>query len=507
MPSDYKKIAKNTVYLYTRMIVILAVNLYTSRIILRTLGFSDYGTYNVVGGIVTMLHFLNVGMSGASQRFISFEMGKGNLSNLKNTICTSVLTHYSIAAIVVLVMESVGFLFLNYKLNIPADRLHAANWVFQCSVVTFVFSIISVPYHACIIAHECMATFAFISVFEAVSKLVVAFAITYASVDKLILYAVLLTIIQVIIRIIYVVYCKCQFEEWTFKYHFDKELFRKMFAFAGWGCVGNIGFSAKDQLSSILLNLFFGTTVNAARGIAGQVNGFVSSFAGNFTLAMNPQITKLYAAGEVEKSRNLVYAGSKYAFLLLSLVVIPFLTNEHYFLTLWLGKIPPYTDAFVFIILIGSMIYAMGHSTATAILATGRVKWLQIGLALILLTELPIAYVVLLFGKSPCYALMPSILTVFISVLYRFVLITKYVPCYSMVFYLKNTIIRCFAVAGFAMLGSFYLKSHFSEGFVCCILTSFCSFLLVLVLSFFMGLTKNERCIVLNKVVSKIRKS
>lgn len=502
-----KTIAKNTIFLYVRMFLLLAINLFTSRVVLQTLGFSDYGIYNVVGGVVTMLTFLNTGMAGASQRFISYELGKGNLESLKNTFCTSVITHMAIALIVIVIMETIGVWFLNYKLNIPASRMFAANWVFQCSLITFVLSITSVPYNSCIIAHERMSTFAYISIFEAIAKLAIVYALYLISLDKLIVYSTLMAITQGIIRLIYILYCKRHFEECIFHYNIDKKLFKEMFAFAGWSCIGNMGFSTKDQLSNILLNLFFGTTVNAARGIAGQVNSVINSFASNFTMAMNPQIVKLYASGNYEKSRDLAFAGSKYAFFLLTMIAVPFLINENYLLRLWLVQVPRYTDIFVVIIVICSLIYSLTHTISTAIAATGNIKRLQILLAIILLSEIPIAYVILKCGGKPYQAMLPSLFTTFATVIMRICLLKRLMPkYYSISYYLTNTVLRCFVIFGVVAIPSWYLRSLFSESFSNFIITSVISVLIIVIVIYLLGLTSHEKDMVKNKVILFINK-
>lgn len=501
-----KTIAKNTIFLYLRMILLLAINLFTSRVVLQALGFSDYGIYNVVGGVVTMLTFLNTGMAGASQRFISYELGKGNLNSLKNTFCTSVITHLAIALIVIVIMETIGICFLNYKLNIPDSRIFAANWVFQCSLVTFVLSVTSVPYNSCIIAHEKMSTFAYISIFEAMAKLVIVYALYLTSLDKLIVYSSLMAITQGIVRTIYILYCKRHFEECIFHYNLDKKLFKEMFSFAGWSCIGNMGFSTKDQLSNILLNLFFGTIVNAARGIAGQVNSVINSFASNFTMAMNPQIVKLYAAEDYVKSRDLAYAGSKYAFFLLTMIAVPFLINENYLLHLWLGQVPPYTDIFVLIIVMCSLIYSLTHTISTAIAATGKIKWLQILLATILLSEIPIAYIILKNGGKPYQALLPSLFTTSFTVIMRICLLKKLLPdYYSVGYYLKNIVLRCFLIFGIVAVPSWYIRSLFKESFLCFIMTSMISFIIILIVIYFLGLTANEKVVVKDKAVTFIK--
>lgn len=504
--SNNKTIAKNTLLLYGRMLITILVGLYTSRVVLQSLGFDDYGIYNLVGGIVSMLAFLNVGMAGASQRYISYALGKGDLDLLKNVFCTSVLTHNTIAMLAILLFESIGLWFVNFKLVIDPDRLFAANWVFQCSILTFALSVISVPYTACVVAHERMGQFAYISVLETLLKLLVALGIMFSRWDKLILYATLLMLIQVLVRIIYVVYCKHSFTECKYKFKFDKALYKEMFAFAGWGCVGNMGFSLKDQCSNIILNLFFGTVVNAARGVAVQVNSIINGFAMNFTMAMNPQITKQYAAGNIERSQSLAYAGSKYAFYLLSMICIPFLINEHYVLRLWLGDVPPYTDIFVYITLIASCVYAFTHTISTAIIATGHVKWFQSILAIILLLDVPFAYGILLLGSEPYMALLPCIFTNFLSLVFRIYLIKHYIPSYSISKYLVNIVVRSLIVVSLAFSVSYYISSLFDENFINVMLTSSISVVVLMLFIFIFGLEGNERDIINEKIIKKIIK-
>lgn len=504
--SNNKTIAKNTLLLYGRMLITILFGLYTSRVVLQSLGFNDYGIYNLVGGIVSMLAFLNVGMTGASQRYISYALGKGDLDSLKNVFCTSVLTHNTIAILAILLFESIGLWFVNFKLVIDPDRLFAANWVFQCSILTFALSVISVPYTACVVAHERMGQFAYISVLETLLKLFVALSIMYSRWDKLILYATLLMLIQVLVRIIYVVYCKHSFTECKYKFKFDKALYKEMFAFAGWGCVGNMGFSLKDQCSNIILNLFFGTLVNAARGVAVQVNSIISGFAMNFTMAMNPQITKQYAAGNIERSQSLTYAGSKYAFYLLSMICIPFLINEHYVLRLWLGDVPPYTDIFVYITLIASCVYAFTHTISTAIIATGHVKWFQSILAIILLLDVPFAYVILFLGGEPYMALLPCIFTNFLSLVFRIYLIKHYIPSYSIGMYLVNIVVRSLIVVVLAYSVSYYIGTFFEENFINVVLTSGISVMVLMLLIYIFGLERKERDTISEKIIKKIIK-
>ncbi len=501
-----KRIAKNTLFLYLRMFLVLIVGLITSRVVLRALGFVDYGIYNVVGGVVLMLNFLNVGMSTASQRFISFALGRTNKTELEKTFCTSIFTHLSIALILFVVMECIGVWFVNAKLNIPHDRMVAANWVFQFSIVTSIVSIISVPYNATIIAHERMDAFAYISIFEVIAKLLIAYGITISPFDRLIVYGFLLMLVQIIVRIIYSVYCQRHFEECHFRFQFDKELFKKMFSFAGWTCIGNMGFSCKDQLSNILLNLFFGTTVNAARGIAAHVSSIVNGFASNFTMAMNPQIIKLYAVENMSRYKDLAYAGSKYAFFLLSLISIPFIINRDYILHLWLGQVPEYTGIFVAIILLATTIYSMSHTISTAILATGKIRTFQISLSILLLTEIPIAYIILKLGGKPYQALYPMLVTNFLSLLLRILILRRMNSEFSVWNYLKNTILRCLVIYVIAFGISYYVNSFFDENLLCVILSTLISVVVVFLTVFTLGLNKVERSFVVGKIRKMIVK-
>ena len=315
--SNNSRIAKNTLFLYVRLIATLLVSLYTSRVILSALGFADYGLYNVVGGIVVMFSFINSGMVQASQRFMAYEMGQGNEENLKSVFATTNTIHFIIAGVILLLAETVGLWFLNTQMNIDPLRMVAANWVYQLSVFTFLIGVISVPYNAALIAHEHMNVFAYFSIIEVLLKLLIVFVVQWSETDKLILYGFLVLLVAIINRLLYNGYCYTKFEECKFSFRYDKRYFWKILSFAGWSFVGNIGFSFKKQGVNILINIFFGTVVNAARGIAYQVSGIISQFSSSFQMAIIPQIVKQYAAGNINQMLSLAYRGSKYSFYLL----------------------------------------------------------------------------------------------------------------------------------------------------------------------------------------------
>lgn len=504
-----RRLAKNTLLLYFRMLITMLVGLYTSRVVLNVLGISDYGIYNVVGGIITMMSFLNSAMVASTQRFLSFELGSGSFIRLKKVFSASLIIHFAIAAIVVIIGETLGLWFVNSKLNIPPERLYAANCVFQASIATFVVNVISVPFNSVIVAHEKMAAYAYISILEAALKLIIVSLLASVYFDKLIAYSVLLVAVSITVWFGYFLYCKKNFNECTFRLIIDKYVFKEMFSFAGWSVFGNMGFTFKDQLSNIILNMFFGTPINAARGIGMQVTSIVKTFATNFTMAINPQIIKQYAAGDIMSSMRLVFAGCKYSFYLLSFVAIPIIINIDSILQLWLVVVPQYTVEFVCYSIFISLIFAMSGCLTTAIQATGRVKWFQIGLNIILLSELPIAWILLLLGLPPYAAMWPSLLTYSIALFFRFWLVSNYIEGYKFIPFILKVITPCLSVFILSFfISSLICKSIDTNG----LLSLFFSITICLIITFMsvvlIGLTKPERAflykMIKNRIINKL---
>ena len=484
------------------MFITTVVGLYTSRVVLNTLGVSDYGIYNIVGGIITMASFLNSAMVAASQRFLSYELGRGDDERLSRVFCTSINIHAAICLVAFVIAETVGLWFLNAKLNIPDGRMAAANWVYQASIVSFMVNVMSVPYNSAIVAHEKMSAFAYISILDVTLKLLIVYLLLLFPYDKLIVYSILMVCVVGLIRVCYMVYCKRHFMECNYRFTLDVPLFKEMFSFAGWSIIGNLGFSFKDQLSNIILNLFYGTFVNAARGVGMQVTAHVATFAHSFTMALNPQITKQYAAGNLDGSRRLVYAGSRYTFYLLTLVAVPVIINIDYILRLWLGIVPDYTCQFVILSIITSLIYAMSECVTKAIQATGRIKWFQIGISIIMLSELPVAWVLMEMGYPPYAVMWPALLTYSVAVAFRFWLIHNYVPGYHFREYLSQVILRCVAVFA-ASISLCILLCRFQDGFVGMILSVVaCLFISSVIIAMF-GMCKSERMIILNTIVCR----
>lgn len=312
-----KRIAKNTLLLYFRMIIMMVVSVYTSRVNLMVLGVEDYGIYNVVGGFVTMFLMISASLNNAINRFLTFEIGRGDVKSLTRTFSASVTIQFMLAGIFLLIAETIGFWFVNSKMVIPEERLFAANFVYQFSIISFILSLITVPYNAAIISHEKMSVFAYMSIFDVFGKLTIAWSTLYAPVDKLIFFSGIIMIFSLIMRLIYGIYCKRHFEECRCDFVFDREMLRNMFRFAGWNLIGSASAILRDQGGNIIINLFFGPVVNAARAIAIQVNNAVSGFVNNFQMALTPQITKNYASGNYEYMFTLALQGARLSFYIL----------------------------------------------------------------------------------------------------------------------------------------------------------------------------------------------
>ncbi len=499
-----RRIAKNTLMLYFRMILIMVVSLYTSRVVLNTLGVSDYGIYNVVGGFVTMLAYLNSVFMDATLRFISFALGENNLQKLKKVFCTSLTIHIGLAIIIFIIAETFGIWFVNVKLNINPERMIAANWVYQCSIITLLVTIINIPYRSCIVAHEHMHIYAYFSIIEVVLKLLIVFLLFVIPADKLIVYSILYLIVSVVIPLCYTIYCKKKFEECTFSIGFDKPMLKEMFSYAKWVMVGNLGFSFKDQFSNVMLNMFLGTLINAARGITMQVNGIVSSFANNFLMALSPQITKQYATGNIEQSKNLVYAGSRGSFYLMTLITIPIIINVDYILKLWLGVVPEYTAEFLIITLIASLFYAVSRPLTIALQATGDIKIFQIGISIIMLLELPVAYILLKHRYPPHYALMPAILTNLIGIFYRLFLIKKMIPSYNLRYFIFDILLRCSVIFVSSFGICFFINTFFEINFLNLIINVIITILIICGFVYFAGISSKERTFVNNFIKNRL---
>lgn len=395
------RIAKNTLFLYLRLGFSMIVALYTSRVILNALGVDDYGIYNVVGGLVVFFKVVSGSLNAASSRFITYEIGRGNKERLNKIFCTSVNIQIFISIIFVFFAESIGVWYLQTHMNIPESRMYAAHWVLQCSIFSFVAGLISVPYNSTIIAHEHMGAFAYLSILSTFLNLGVALVINYVTFDKLIFYALAILGINVLMRFIYGIYCKMHFEESEWHWVKDKALFKEMTSFAGWNFIGASSGVLMGQGVNLLMNSFFGVAVNAARGIASSVDGPINMLVGNFTMALNPQITKSYAAGDKEYMHDLVCKGAKYSYFIMFIFALPILLETPQILILWLKQVPEYTVIFTRITILISLNGVLSQTLITSMLASGNIKKYQIIVGGLNLSIFPLAYIAFKLGLPP----------------------------------------------------------------------------------------------------------
>ena len=376
----------------------------------------------------------------------------------------------------------------------------AANWVYQFSIFTFMLTVLSVPYNSCIVAHEHMNAFAYISILEVTLKLLIVYLLLVINYDKLVTYGVLVFVVALVVRLTYGIYCKRHFEECTYHFIFDKKLFKEMFSFAGWSVIGNLGFSFKDQAANIILNIFFGTVVNAARGVALQVNGIIAGFSTNFMMVLNPQITKQYASGNIEGSMELVYAGSRFSFFLLSFIAIPVMINLDYLLNLWLGIVPEYTSDFLFLALAAALINSMAQPLVTALQATGKIKVFQISICIVMLCELPLAYFILQSGGKPYMAMYPTVLVALVGLFTRFIVLKRHMPAYKLRYFAFSIVGKNILLGTFCFIVAYCMRKALPVNFATFILTSAVACLIVALVVYALGITQNERIKVNNKI-------
>ena len=486
------RIAKNTGLLYIRMLLTMFVSLYTSRVVLNTLGIQDFGIYNVVGGVVVMFSFLNSAMVSATQRFFSFELGRKDYEQLRKVFSISVNIHLLIAFIIFVLAETVGLWFLNTEMVIPADRMEAANWIYQFSILAFMVTVIQVPFNAAIIAHEKMDIYAYVSLLEVSLKLFIVFMLGWLVGDKLKLYAFMVFLVSLFIASIYVIYSKKKYKECTYTLYRDKALHMELISYAGWNLWGNMAAVGFTQGINLLLNIFFGPVVNAARGIAYQVNSAINGFVSNMMMAMNPQIIKSYASGDKEYMEKLIFSGSKYSFFLLYLLSLPILLEVNTVLVWWLKIVPEYTSLFCRLVLVNTLIDCISGPLMTAAQASGRIKKYQTVVGGLLLLNVPISYLFLKLGALPQVTFYVSIAISVIALFTRLWIIRSLVSL-SIKLFVHKVIqpIAIVAITSFLLPFFFeYSIGHtlirfFSVGLISVFSVAFCIY--------FLGLTNDEK--------------
>ena len=497
--SDNKRIAKNAMALYFRMFVMMAISLFTSRVVLNALGVTDYGIYNVVGGFVSMFSLVSSSLNASISRTLTFELGTADMERLKRTFSTSIYVLFGLAVILVILFEVIGVWYIETKMVLPPERLNAAYWCFHLSMFTFLLRLINSPYSASIVSHEKMEIYAYFTILDAIFKLLICYLVPRAPFDRLIFYAILLVIISVVNQAIYVTYCKRHFEECHFNWVFDKQLFKGLFSFAGWNFIGSSSVILRTQGATLLLNWAGGPVLNAANGIAHSITSIVTSFVGNFTTAFMPQITKRYAAKEYESLMSLLLWSSRFSFYVMLLLSLPIIFNCHFIVYIWLGQVPDHTVMFVRWIVIYLMANAISRPIITAKNATGVIRNYQIVVGGILLTMLPLSYLGLKLGLPVEIVPFTNALTACLAVLARMYMLRGDFPCWSSRIFVKKVLLNAVLVTLVAMPLPFITYKLLDYGWVNFLITStlcvVCSSLSIL----YVGCSKDERTMLVSK--------
>lgn len=499
-----KRIVKNTVLLYIRMCVLMLISLYTSRVILQTLGVEDYGVYNVVGGIVSMFSIITSSLSNAISRFTIYELGKGNTNRLSEVFSTSMIVLLLLSIVAVVLIEVFGGWFLNRGMNIPVERMNSANWVFHCAVVTFVINLLCVPYNASIIAHEKMSAFAFISIIDAVLKLLVVFGLALSPYDKLKTYAVLLVIVSIIIWNIYVGYSRKHFCECRYHISFDKSLFKGMLGFAGWNFIGTTTSVLNTHGLNIVTNLFFGVTVNAARGIATTVYSAGQQLVNSFTTAINPQITKYYAANDLNLMYNLVCRGARISYMLVLLILIPIIGEVDNILHLWLGVVPDDTGVFVNLIMIDLLLNVAGQSMIQAVWSTGRIKSYYLRVTYCTTLVLPVSYALFYIGLPAYIAYLVQIAADILLFVVRMRVFKKELLLPVKKFIIE-VVLRMGIVTLLSIIVPILIKSVCKPSVITSVVYVFSSVILTSIICFFIGISQSERVFIIQNIKSRLK--
>jgi O-antigen/teichoic acid export membrane protein len=492
--NNNKRLAKNTVLLYFRMFITMGVGLYTSRILLNALGVENYGINNVVGGVVAMLSFLSGSLTGATTRFLTFEIGRNNAEKLKETFSAILLIHVGLAVVMVLLLEGVGSWFVIHKLTLPPERMDAALFVFHLSVMACMIEILKLPYTGVIIAHEKMDVFAYVSILDVCMKLLIAYLIIYTPFDKLKTYSSLFFIANVISTSLYVLYAHRHFIECKFRITFNKYIIRPILAFSGWDLFGNLSVVVRTQGINILLNTFFGAVINAATGIANTVLSVVMGFSDNFLTAVRPQIVKYYATEDYKSFNALVINASKFCTGLLLLVSLPIVTEAHYILNLWLVDVPEYAVQFCQLTIVNNWVSMLFRPIVFGIYATGNARRISIINGSIYILVLPVSYLFLKNGGSPIIPFVWNIILLAVGHLcFSLTTLKRYVPTFTIRHFLYSSFLKCSLVVGASLLISYAIRQSMTEGMGRLLVNSVVLIVVVCLMFYYICLNKDNR--------------
>ena len=504
--SDNKRIAKNTAFLYLRQLIIMVVAIYTSRVILDVLGASDYGIYNVVGGIVTMMSFLNGALGSSSSRFLTYELGRGNQDKLNRTFSASLNLHICVALIVLVLGETLGLWFFYEKLVIPEERITAAFWVYQFSIITTMISFTQVPYNASLIAHENMSIYAYVGLYEAISKLTIVYLLIISPMDKLVFYGLLLMLNSIGIQLFYRYYTTKRYEECRFRMVREKPLYKTLLGYSGWDLFGGVAVICQGEGINVLLNMFFGPVVNAARAIAFQIQNAVSMFVGNFLTAVRPQVVKNYAEKNTDEMYRLTFNAAKFAYLLMLALVLPVCFEINFILNLWLGKnMPPDTPVFAVLVLCTYLMETFHQASLMSYHAIGKIKLGNIVGGTLMICALPLSYVALKLG-APAYAVFIVIFFVNLTQMFwGWMIVHRYVA-FSYMRLVKQVYVPTISISLIAVVSPLLLTHYMEQGWLRLIILGFVTEIIILMATYQIALGKKERQLAINFFRNKILK-
>jgi len=497
-----KTIAKNTLFLYFRMLLLMIISIFTGRVILEALGVEDYGIYNVVGGFVGLFAVVSASLTSANSRFLNIEIGKGNRERMNIVFSSCVNVQIILTLIVAVLCETLGLWYVNSVMVVPLERLDAARWCFHLSVINFCSKLLTVPYNAAIIAHEKMKAFAYVSLFEGVAKLGICYLLFINPFDRLVFFAVLVLVVQLTVRLLYSTYCLKHFVECHYRFRWDKELFKQIFSYSGWHLVGNTAGILKNHGVNVVLNLFFGPSVNAARGVANHLRNAVKGFSSNFITAIRPQIMQSYARDERDYMLKLVFSGTRLSFFMLFFLSFPVIVNADYLMHLWLKEVPEYAVIFCRLSFVLVLIESFSNTLMTAQNATGNVRNYQIVVGGISLLNVPVCYLCLRVGMEPYGVLFVAIILECVCLAARLRMIT--VEQFDSIKYVKQVVLKCLVVALISAVVPltlyFLVPENLCTFLVNCVLCLLCEGISIMLI----GCSKEERIYIFDKIRRRI---
>lgn len=507
MDSSNKQIIRNSIFLYIRMLLVMTVTLYTSRVVLEVLGVTDYGIYSIVGGVIVIFTFINQAMATATQRYITFELGKKN-GNVSDVLSASIVIHFIMAIIIIIMGETVGLWFINNQMNFPEKSMYAVNWTYQMTIIGCVISIMQFPFNSLILAQEKMDFFAYTGIIEVILRLAIVYLLMSISSNKLIFYAILMTIVSLILLIWYIIYCNSKFPEIKIHKISKKSTILEISKFSGWAMFGSAANVGYQQGINVILNIFYGVSINAAVGIANQVNSAVTRFVSSFQQAINPQLIKNEASNSKERQISLIESSAKFSFLIMLFISYPLMINLNYIVSIWLVTVPPMTISICQLIIIGALIETISGPLWVSIFATGNIKTYQIVISIILLLNIPLSYMSSYTGESPTVVFLIRILLFIVALFIRLLFLKHMIGLNITAFTRKvlapiSTIICSLGIITFSFRDILYQQADFNSALFSILVSLFITGVLI----YSIGLNPKERNTIASLINAKIHKS